>query len=58
MRQNSRTPNMRALALAVTVASAITASLLVAQMSLATSARLAGYGIDDYAQMPLEASGR
>jgi hypothetical protein len=49
---------MRALALAVTVASAITASLLVAQVSLTTSTDFAVYGIDDYSSTPAEGYGR
>jgi len=48
MKPNDRTPNMRALALAVTLASAVTASLLVTQASLTVPAQLAGYGVDDH----------
>lgn len=58
MKPDYRTPNMRALALAVTVASAVTASLLVAQISLTRSADLAGYGIDAYAAAPASEHGR
>lgn len=58
MKPDYRTPNMRALALAVTLASAFTASLLVAQLSLTSSADLAGYGIDAYAAAPGSESGR
>ena len=49
MKTNDRTPDMRALALAVTFAGAVTASLLLAQVTMTASASFAGYGIDDYA---------
>lgn len=58
MKTNDRTPNMRTLALAVTFAGAVTASLLIAQVSMTTSASFAGYGIDDLASASTEGAGR
>ena len=49
MKPDHRTPDLRALALAVTVLSALAASFLVAQASLVSSAEFAGYGIADAA---------
>lgn len=54
MKSDHRTPNLRALALAVTVLSALTATLLVSQASLASSPGLAGYGIDETAALSAE----
>ena len=58
MKQQNRTPNMRALALAVMLASAATASLLVAQVSMTRSADFAAYGIDDHVAASTEGYGR
>ena len=58
MKQQNRTPNMRALALAVMLASAATASLLVAQVSMTRSADFAAYGIDDHVAPSTEGYGR
>jgi|AraplaDrversion2_2_1032049.scaffolds.fasta_scaffold403761_1 hypothetical protein len=58
MEQDHRTPNLRALALAVTVLSALTATLLVSQASLAASPGLAGYGIDETLALSAEGYGR
>jgi hypothetical protein len=51
MKPDHRTPDLRALALAVTVLSALAASFLVAQASLVSSAEFAGYGIADTAAL-------
>lgn len=51
MKPDHRTPDLRALALAVTVLSALTASFLVAQASLVSSAGYAGYGIGESAAL-------
>jgi hypothetical protein len=58
MKPDHRTPNLRALALAVTVLSAITATLLISQASLAASPGLAGYGIDETVTLSAEGYGR
>ena len=47
MNAENHTPNLRPLALAVTLLSVITATLLVTQVSLTSSAAMAGYGIDE-----------
>ena len=47
MKSNNHTPNLRALALTVTLLSAITATLLVTHVSLISSADMAGYGVDE-----------
>lgn len=58
MKPDHRTPNLRALALAVTVLSMLTATLLVTQVSFASSAGYAGYGIDESAALAAEGYGR
>jgi len=58
MKPIDRTPDMRALALAVTLASAVTASLLVTQASLTAPAGFPGYGVDDHAVASAEGYGR
>lgn len=58
MKPEHRTPDLRALALAVTVLSALTATLLVAQVSITPSASFAGYGIDDTVALSAEGYGR
>jgi len=58
MKPNNRTPDLRALALAVTVFSALAASFLVAQASLVSSAGFAGYGIGESVAMSAEGYGR
>ena len=58
MKPDHRTHNLRALALAVTILSALTATLLVAQVSLSSSAGFAGYGIDDTAALSADGYGR
>lgn len=57
MQTDHRSPNLRALALAVTLLSALTATLLVAQVSTSTSS-FAGYGIDEAAGVLSEESPR
>lgn len=58
MKPDHRTPNLRALALAVTLLSALTATLLVSQASFAASPRLAGYGIDETVALAADGYGR
>jgi hypothetical protein len=58
MKPDHRTPNLRALALTVTLLSALTATLLVAQASLASSPGLAGYGIDETVGLSTESHSR
>lgn len=58
MKPIDRTTDMRALALAVTLAGAAAASVLIAQVSLTTSAGLRGYGIDEHAVASTEGDGR
>jgi len=58
MKPIDRTPDMRALALAVTLAGAAAASLLITQASLTAPAGLPGYGADDHAVASAEGYGR
>jgi hypothetical protein len=58
MKPIDRTPDMRTLALAVTLAGAVAASLLIIQASLTAPAELAGYGVDDHAVASAAGYGR
>ena len=58
MKQQIRTPNMRALVLAVARASAPPPSHQVAQVSMTRSADFAAYGIDDHVAATTEGYGR
>lgn len=58
MKPDHRKPNLRALALAVTVLSALTATLLVSQVSFASSSDFAGYGIDETVTLTAADHGR
>ena len=58
MKPDHRTPDLRALALAVTLLSALTATLLVTQASIVSPAGVAGYGIDETASLAAEVYGQ